>query len=159
MKLTTRARYGTRALLDLALRPRHLTQIKSVAERGGVSKKYLEQLLAPLKDAGVIHTLRGPHGGYQLARSPEKLGLGELLRILEGPLELVDCVGKEPCDCPRMETCAARKLWTSVAAAIERTLDQLTLADLVRSHLELAGVDSVEELELPVCDGASMVKD
>ncbi len=141
MKLTTRARYGTRALLDLAMRPGQPVQLKHVAERQTISKKYLEQLLAPLKDAGVVHTVRGPSGGYQLARPPEELRLGDLLRVLEGPLELVECVGPEGTECERSELCAARSLWTKVAEAIEETLNRVTLADLVVMQRDLFGDD------------------
>lgn len=138
MKLTTRARYGTRALLDIALHPGGPVQLKHVAARQGISKKYLEQLLAPLKQAGIVITQRGPAGGYQLAREPAELGLGEILRVLEGPLELVDCVRGEGDDCARAPECAARALWVKVAVAIEGTLDQVTLGDMIATHHELA---------------------
>ncbi len=138
MKLTTRARYGTRALLDIALHPGRPVQLKHVASRQGISKKYLEQLLAPLKQAGIVNTQRGPAGGYQLARDPTQLGLGEILRVLEGPLELVDCVRDEGSQCARAEACAARTLWARIAGAIERSLDEVTLADMMATHHELA---------------------
>ncbi len=151
MKLTTKARYGTRALLDLALHSGEAVQLKHVAERQAISKKYLEQLLAPLKAAGIVVTTRGPAGGYKLAVPPEELGLGRVLRILEGPLELVDCVVDGGASCKRAPTCAARGLWVSVAQAIEETLDRVTLADLVETHYRLTG-GRKDEPCVPTCE-------
>jgi len=141
MKLTTRARYGTRALLDIALSPTQPVQLKNLAERQGISKKYLEQLLAPLRDAGLLQTVRGPAGGYQLARPLTELRLGEVLRILEGPLELTDCVADDQ-TCLRSAQCAARQIWQTLSAAMEQCLDRMTLADLLSIHSRLASGDA-----------------
>lgn len=150
MKLTTRARYGTRALLDIAMCCDQPVQLKRVAERQAISKKYLEQLLAPLRDAGLVLTVRGPAGGYQLARPLEQIPLGKVLSILEGPLQLTECVA-EAAHCPRSGICAARQLWIALAHALQQCLDRLTVADLLAIHQQLqqSAPEGPEQVEPP----------
>ncbi len=131
MKLSTRTRYGMRALLELALaykmRP---LQIKVMAERQNISNKYLEQLVAMLKTAGLVRSIRGPHGGYVLAAAPGEIKLSDIFRTLEGPMLTVECVKYENI-CPSHADCATRKLWVQIDNAILSVLENKTLQDLV----------------------------
>ncbi len=130
MKLSTRARYGLRALLDIALhggkRPVLLSEI---ALRQGISKSYLEQIILSLQASGFIISIRGKGGGFILAKPPQEISLLEVVRALEGPISLVDCV-ENPSICPRKESCATTLLWQRLKEALERELEGLTLEDL-----------------------------
>jgi Rrf2 family protein len=134
MKLSTKARYGLRAALDLA---EHYgngpVQMKVVAQRQAISAKYLEHLLAVLKSSNLVRVSRGAHGGYELARPPREISLGEVIRALEGSLELVDCAG-EKSTCPRLPSCVTREVWQQMKAALEGIIDNTTLADLVEKQ-------------------------
>lgn len=131
MKFSTRARYGTRALLDIAV---HAgggpIQLKDISERQGISVAYLEHVLSPLLAAGIVRSLRGARGGFLLARAPDKVALKEVVGILEGSLMPVECVGN-PGACSRAESCVTRDLWEEVGAAMEGVLGSTTLQDLV----------------------------
>jgi Rrf2 family protein len=131
MKLTTRSRYGTRMILDMA---RHgqdgPVRIKDIAARQGVSVKYLEKLVRELKQAGFVKSRRGPRGGHELALPLSEISVGAIVRVLEGDLALVDC-----CDngqaCPRQGTCPTRDVWIEAGRAMHASLDAVTLADLL----------------------------
>ncbi|MBN1176282.1 MAG: Rrf2 family transcriptional regulator [Dehalococcoidales bacterium] len=131
MKLSTRARYGTRALLDLARhegeRP---VQLKEIAGRQDISLHYLEHIIAPLVGAGIVKSIRGARGGLQLIRHPEDVKLGEVIQLLEGAITPVDCIG-DPASCERADLCVTRDIWCDVKKAIDATLDAVTLQDLV----------------------------
>ncbi|MDQ1336352.1 MAG: hypothetical protein QG552_3302 [Thermodesulfobacteriota bacterium] len=131
MKLSTRSRYGTRMVADLT---EHYDQgpvrIGDISRRQNISVKYLEQLLIPLKKAGYIISVRGPKGGHILARSPENISVGEIVRVLEGNMDLIECAGNPEC-CDRIETCLTRGLWEEAAKAMMGKLDEITLASLI----------------------------
>ena len=131
MKLSTRGRYGTRMMLDLA---QHLdkgpVQIGEIAKRQDISVKYLEQLIIPLKKANYIKSVRGPRGGHLLAVSPEKVTVGEIVRILEGGIDLTDCVGN-PDLCSRSDQCVTRKIWAEATQAMFDKLNAVTLAQMI----------------------------
>ena len=132
MKLTTRSRYGTRMILDMALNGQNgPVRIKDIAARQGVSVKYLEKLVRELKEAGFVKSRRGPHGGHELARPLETLSVGEVVRALEGDMTLVDC-SDEKSGCPRSADCLTRGVWIAAARAMHEKLDSITLADLVK---------------------------
>ncbi len=131
MKLSTRARYGTRALLDLALiGSTEPVQLKDIAARQKISLHYLEHIMAPLTGAGILRSTRGARGGIQLVRQPKDIRLGEIVRLLEGSLTPVECLSN-PEACPRIHTCATRDIWTQVKEAMDNVLDSVTLQDLV----------------------------
>ncbi len=134
MKISTKARYGLRAMLELAL---HYGQgpvmMQSIADNQGVSRKYLDTIFTSLKNAGLVHSRRGIGGGHVLTRDPEKVQVGEILRAIEGPISLVDCVS-DPKLCDRSHRCVTRDVWSEVSDAIEKVLDNITLAELVRKH-------------------------
>jgi Rrf2 family protein len=131
MKLSTRARYGTRALLDIALywggEP---VLMKDIARRQHISLPYLQHLISPLVDGGIIKSTRGVGGGVWLARSPDKIKLSEVVRLLEGSVSPVECINK-PEICNQAGSCAARDVWSELNRAIEGVLESMTLQDLV----------------------------
>jgi Rrf2 family protein len=131
MKLSTRARYGTRALLDLAVHGRNgLVQLKDVARRQEISLHYLEHLIAPLIGAGMIRSTRGARGGVQLARPPAEVKLSEVIQLLEGPVAPVECVNN-PQSCPQSDLCVTRDVWGDLNKAMGEILESTSLQDLV----------------------------
>jgi Rrf2 family protein len=134
MKLSTRGRYGTRAMLDVALHgaegPVHL---KDIAERQQVSKKYLEHLVSRLEAAGLLRGVRGAGGGVSLTRPPSEIKLSEILLTLEGPTALVECVDN-PDWCQRSGSCATREIWMQMGQLMSDFLGSKTLEDLC--HLQ-----------------------
>jgi len=103
--------------------------MSAVAQRQGLSRKHLHTLLASLREAGLVRSVRGRCGGFVLARPPKRIRLNEVLRVLEGPLSLVDCVAN-PRVCPRAKDCVARRVWQSLSAALETLLAGVTLEDM-----------------------------
>jgi Rrf2 family transcriptional regulator, cysteine metabolism repressor len=131
MKLSTRTRYGVRALLDIA---QHSDEgpvlLKDIAERQRISKDYLEHILIPLKVAGLIRTTRGVQGGFVIAKPPRRIRLDEVVQILERRLALVKCVD-DPKAYPYSDVCATRILWQRITEAINQVLKSTTLLDLM----------------------------
>ena len=132
MKLSTRTRYGMRAIIELAQHEgKRPLQLKAIAERQDISIKYLEQLMSMLRSSGLLRSIRGAKGGYMLARAPEQIKLSEIFRCLEGPVTTAECT--ENTDyCERSADCVAREVWLEVEAAIQKILTSITLADLVK---------------------------
>ncbi len=133
MKLSTKSRYGTRLMIDLA---EHgfdkFVQLKDVAKRQGISLKYLEQIVIPLKKANYLLSARGAGGGYKLSRPPEEITVGEIVALLEGGTCLVHCA-TEPEVCDRAPSCSTRNLWIETAEVLFGKLNSVTLSSLVRS--------------------------
>lgn len=131
MKLSTRTRYAVRAIIELAQHESNQPlQLKIIAQRQEISVKYLEQLMAVLRSAGFVRSVRGSKGGYILAKAPNQIRMNEVLRRLEGTVATVECVENEN-TCSRSADCAARYLWIQVEHAIEQVLESMTLQDLV----------------------------
>lgn len=131
MKLSTRTRYGVRALLELAKsQVEGPTQIKIIAHRQDISVKYLEQLMGVLKQAGFVRSIRGAKGGYILAKKANQIRLSDVFNALEGQVTTVECVEDEKY-CSRVADCVARQLWAEVQKAIINVLQSVTLQDLV----------------------------
>ena len=138
MRISTKGRYGLRALLVLARNfGQGPTLASGIAAQEEVSPKYLHALLNSLRTAGLVRSVRGSGGGYMLARSPNEIRLDEVIIALEGPIELVDCVGS-PEICKRSATCPAHKVWTQLSDDLHRGLKRLTLADLAEDRPALA---------------------
>ena len=130
MRVSTKGRYGTRAMLDVALHADEgLVHLKDVAERQEVSKKYLEHLVARLEADGLLRTVRGAGGGVALVRPPSEVTLLDILQTLEGPLEPVECVDR-PEVCSRAGNCGARDLWAELGSVTTEFLRSVTLEDL-----------------------------
>jgi len=136
MKISTRGRYGLRAMADLASRDGGgSVKLKSIAERQGISEHYLEQLAAVLKKAGLINSERGSKGGYRLNAPPEKIIVGDILRALEGPLYPVGCVSEDgdhdaACGAVGCEGCVTRPVWQKIYGSLSGVVDTMTLRDL-----------------------------
>ena len=144
MKLSTKSRYGTRLLVDLARNhSQGPIQIGDISKRQNISVKYLEQIIRPLKKADLVNSVRGPKGGHVLARKPEKITLGQIVRLLEGQSEPVECIS-EPEKCPMSEDCLVRLAWQEATRAFYEKLDTITIANLAdgRFHAD----ESIDEL-------------
>lgn len=133
MNISTKGRYGLRAVLNLARRPNRVPMtLSAIASREQLSEGYLEQLMAPMKKAGIIGSSRGAQGGYFLARPAEEILVGEVFRALEGPLALTSCISETKTKgCARRESCGSAFLWNEIQNAISAVLDQYTIADLL----------------------------
>jgi len=133
MNISTRGRYGLRAVLDLAANfgEKPIT-LSAIAVRQQLSEGYLEQLMAPLKKAGIVASARGAQGGYYLARTPAQIKVGDVFRALEGPLALVACISENNKEqCSRMDYCGSAFIWAEIQKAISGVLDRYTIADLM----------------------------
>jgi len=138
MRLSKRGEYGLRAMIMLAGTPHEnaplpVVQIKEIAEREKISSKFLEQILLTLKNAGMLHSKMGVGGGYYLARPPSEITLGQIFRVLDGPVAPIKCVSQmayEPCGCPDEATCGLRLAMGDVRNAIADILDNTSLADV-----------------------------
>ena len=131
MKLSTRARYGTRALLDLAIQgSEEPVSLKDIAKRQQISLQYLEHLMTPLITAGIVRSVRGPKGGVLLAKPSEEIKLSEIIRLLEGSIAPVDCMDN-PRLCSRSGSCATRDIWDEVKKAVDGVLEATTLQNMV----------------------------
>jgi len=141
MKLSTRTRYAVRAIIELAQNDNDRPlQLKVIAQRQDISIKYLEQLMAVLRSAGFVRSVRGSKGGYVLAKIPNEIKLNEVMDRLEGTVTTVECVENKDY-CSRSADCAARYLWTQVEQAIEHVLQSITLQDLVNKANEEKKMD------------------
>ena len=131
MKLSTRGRYGTRLMMELALHfGKGPVLLKDISKAQDISLKYLGQLIIPLKIAGLIKSTRGSHGGYFLSRSPDKINLSEVIKAVEGPIAFSECVDA-PDICYRSKTCAAREVWGKATRQFNKTLGSITLAEML----------------------------
>lgn len=133
LKLSTKARYGVLAMVELAF---HYGQgpisIRQIAEKQSFSDSYMEQLFSALKRAGLVKSVRGAKGGYVLSRPPGEIIVGEIIRALEGPIELAQCLsGDDDFFCEKSPECATRGLWEDIMASITQVIDHRTLDDLV----------------------------
>lgn len=136
MKLSTKGRYGLKAMLDLAIHSQngHIA-LKNIAERQNISEHYLEQLIATLRKAGLVKSIRGAQGGYTLGAHPKEIRVGDILRALEGSLAPVDCViENEPSECTNRDCCIVRGVWEKVRNSINDVVDSITLEDLVEDY-------------------------
>jgi Rrf2 family protein len=137
MRLSKRGEYGLRAMIDLAAwnHGGAVVQIKDIAERQQIPSKFLEQILLTLKNAGLLRSKMGVGGGYYLAKPADQINLGQIVRILDGPLAPVRCVSQmayERCGCPDEETCGLKLIMSDVRNAIADILDHTSLADVTR---------------------------
>ncbi|GAB4497573.1 MAG: Rrf2 family transcriptional regulator [Anaerolineales bacterium] len=145
MRLSKRGEYGLRAMIALAepankSNAPQMMQIKEIALREGISSKFLEQILLALKNNGLLHSKMGVGGGYYLARSASEITLGQIFRVLDGPVAPIKCVSQmayEPCGCPDEETCGLRMVMGDVRNAIVEILDTTSLADVVKRQSSL----------------------
>ena len=135
MKVSTRGEYGVRAMVALA---HHYgdgpLSIAEIARQSNIPPAYLEQLIAPLRRADLVTSRRGARGGYILSRDPSEIRVGDVYRVMEGPVAPMDCVSEDLTDqiCPLIDGCETRPIWVKVRDSIVEALDSTTLADLAR---------------------------
>ncbi len=145
MKLSTKGRYGLRALIDLAQYSGEApVSITSISTRQELSERYLEQLMSMLKKAGLVRSIRGAGGGYVLAKEMREISVGDVLRALEGSLEPVECAGLEPDGgCKAADCCVTKYVWQRINDSISRTVDEIMLDQLVEEsrNMNRAGMD------------------
>ena len=136
MKLSTKGRYAMRAMLDLAL---HYGEgpilLKDVAKRERISERYLEQIILPLKAAGLVNSTRGARGGFILAKPPSQIRLIEVMQVSEGSIAPVECVS-DPEVCSHASLCVTRDIWSEMKKAMDGILESTTLQDLVERQRE-----------------------
>lgn len=132
MKISTKGRYALRMLIDLAEHNDDgFIALKDIAERQGISKKYLEQIVSILNSSDIMQTSRGFQGGYKLAQSPDKCTIGAILRLTEGSLAPVACLDRDPIQCERSAECVTLPIWQGLSKAINDYLDNITLQDVL----------------------------
>ncbi|MBE5766505.1 MAG: Rrf2 family transcriptional regulator [Clostridiales bacterium] len=140
MKLSTRGRYGIHAMFDLAREYKEGVPqpIKTIAERQRIPDAYLEQLISALRKAGLVTSVRGAQGGYMLARKPEEITVGEVLRVLEGELATVECLEFEDA-CDRACACPTRLVWQKIQDGVNAIVDGITLGDMLCDDARMRG--------------------
>jgi len=133
MKISYKGDYALKTLLELAINyNRGVLSIQELAKRGDIPEKFLEQVLLMLKKAGFVDSKRGVNGGYYLARPPQEIAIGEVVRFIEGPIEPITCVGKDTYEgCRDVKFCVLRDVWTQVYNAVSSYIDKITFAELV----------------------------
>ena len=143
MKISTKGRYAVRVMLDLALNNTgECIKVKEIANRQGISEKYLEQIIAILNKAGYVKSVRGAQGGYRIAKEPENYTVGMILRLTEGSLAPVACLEDGADECERCDTCETLEVWREIYKAVNNVVDNITLADLVeRRQRRLENLD------------------
>lgn len=156
MRISTRGRYALRAMIDLA---QHGSQRpvarQDIAERQDISADYLAQLFTPLQTVGLVEGVKGPGGGYRLARDPARIRAGDVFRAVEGSVAVVRCTlscPDEGPECKRVNRCVTHLLWNRVSDAVTDVLDSVTLSDLADEAALLVRVGSLAETGLPDCE-------
>ncbi|NBI06723.1 RrF2 family transcriptional regulator [Senegalia massiliensis] len=141
MKLSTKGRYGLKAMFELALHfGKGPLPLKDIAEKQNISEHYLEQLIATLKKDSLVNSVRGAQGGYLLAKEPKNITVGDIIRSLEGSIAPSDCVIEgEAVDCPKGEYCVTRGVWMKIRDSINDVIDSLTLQDMVDEQKNIDG--------------------
>ena len=133
MKLSTKGRYGVKAMVELAIHYGDSPlSIKTISKRQGISEYYLEQLFSPLRKAKLINSIRGAQGGYILGREPKEIKVSDIMYVLEGPIEIADCI--EGVACNNIDCCATRLLWTKIKNSIDEVMEGVTLQDIVDDY-------------------------
>ncbi|HUL31155.1 MAG TPA: Rrf2 family transcriptional regulator [Thermodesulfobacteriota bacterium] len=142
MKISTKIRYGARAMLELASHyGEGPIELKEIARKEDISLKYLEQVINPLRAAGLVKSIRGSKGGYSLAKAPSQICLYDVVESLEGALNLVECLHDSKA-CQKTSSCVTRDIWKEVSDAISQIFYSVTLEDMVNRRKEKEGRDS-----------------
>lgn len=136
MKISTRGRYGLRILIDIALydlasKPR---MVREIAENQGISEKYISHLIIDLRKAGFIKSIRGAGGGYRLAKSPQQIKLLDIIEVMEGTINLVNCTEKNKI-CQRSVLCPAKDIWLQISQEFRTVLAKYTLQDFLNQYM------------------------
>ena len=137
MMISTKGRYALRIMADVAQHDGEMpVSVREIAQRQDISGKYMEQIISVLTRSGLLRSIRGAQGGYQLAKSPDSYTLGEILRLTEGSLAPILCAEQEPADCARSEDCALRPVWQGLYRTVCAYLDGITLQTLLDRQAE-----------------------
>jgi Rrf2 family protein len=148
MKLSTKGRYGVKAMFELALNfQRETVSIKEISEKINVSEYYLEQLFSSLRKAGLIKSIRGAQGGYMLAKQPDAITVADIFNVLEGPIEISDCVAEDESNCSKMGYCATRLLWIKISDSINQVTHSISLQDMINDYNEMKNSRIKREIE------------
>ncbi len=134
MKLSTKSRYGLRILLQIAIDESNKPAVKGkiISEKQEISEAYLEQIMIPLKNSGIVRTIRGCNGGYALNRDPEEITVLDIIELFEGKLELVKCID-DPENCNRCDICLTRGVWERLSETLRREADKITLKNIMET--------------------------
>ena len=147
MKLSTKGRYGVKAMVELAINygcsP---LSIKTISSRQNISEYYLEQLFSPLRKANLITSIRGAQGGYKLSKAPKEITVADIMYVLEGPIEVADCI--EGASCDNIDCCATRLLWEKIKNSIDSVMASVTLQDIVNDYEKIKQNNEKLKLEL-----------
>lgn len=138
MRFSTKGRYGLRAMLDLALNSQgEQVSLNNIAKRQDVSESYMEHVFSALRKAGLVKSIKGPQGGYVLGQSPSNITVGDILRVLEGNLSVVDDRKYEEDSISEFEYCLKVNVWDKINASVNNLVDSITLEDLAKEHRKL----------------------
>ena len=138
MILSTKGRYGLKMMYEFALNyGKGPMSLKEVAQKQRLSETYLEQLIAHLRKAGLVTSVRGAQGGYELSRRPEEITVGEIIRELEGPLAPSECVLDDEPECSNADYCVTRLIWEKIMDSINNVIDSITLNDMINDYYKL----------------------
>jgi len=146
MRLTTKSRYGTRLILDLALNAQTVpVRLSEISKRQGISLKYLEKLIRMLKKSGFVKSMRGPYGGYMLAKSKKDISVGDIVRVLEGTDAITDCTESDSvCGaCTRAGKCLTQYIWAETSKAMFEKLDSFKIDELLQRSDEIVDQDKI----------------
>lgn len=143
MKISTKGRYGLRAMVDLVVYSAggHIS-LKSIAERQNISEGYLEQVFSTLRKAGLINSIKGAQGGYAIADRPDKITVGNVLRALEGNLSVIDDKSMDEKTNDKIEDCIRQKVWSIINASIDDVVDSITLEDLMNEYKKMTNKEA-----------------
>lgn len=137
MRLSTKGRYGLKAMFELAL---HYGEgpipLNNIAESQNISEHYLEQLIAVLRKEGLVNSVRGSQGGYMLSKSPDSITVGQVIRTLEGEIAPSECVIDETVNCEREKNCVTKTVWLRIRDSINNVIDSITLQDMVNDSIK-----------------------
>lgn len=149
MKLSTKGRYGLRAMLELGINANiEALSIKKISERQGISENYLEQIIATLKKHGFVKSTRGPKGGYSLKKNPDEISVGDILRVLEGDLSPVDCMEvNDNFACSDSELCVTKFVWKKISDSINEVVDNISLADLINEQFRIDDLNLSDDMD------------
>lgn len=148
MKLSTKGRYGLRAMVDLAINSTEdqIVALSQIAERQDISVNYLEQLIAMLRRAGLVQGIRGAQGGYILSKSPNDISIGDILRALEGnliPVECTEIIGDNICN--NSDVCVTKYVWKRISDSINQTVDSIKLSELLEESIKVMGNNTEDD--------------
>lgn len=138
MRLSTRGRYGLKAMYQLAM---HYGEgpipLKQIADKENLSENYLEQLVSQLRREGLLNSVRGAQGGYMLAMPPKDITVGNILRILEGNLAPADCIIEDDYECSNEDNCVTKLVWIKIKDSIDQVVDSITLQDMIEESKKI----------------------